>query len=301
MTAVITAELLDYPKCFLGESPRWCERTQALSYIDIALKKLFVLQPSKEQATSMDFDQFVGFAQPSSSCDGSLSYLVGLEDRVVEVDAGRQRVLREVCRVPAQYVREGTRFNDAETSPSGTLYAGYMSNRFREGEVGQYFRITPEGVRDLLPLGLPNGAAWRDESTLYVVDSHAGEVLQVEVHGEGVRGRRAVYRLLPEHWPSGAILDGMAMDQLGRLWVAVSGGGCVLCIDPATSSEVYRLHVPCSKPTACAFGGQQLDLLYITSRNEAPDERGAQGGLYVARAPEGVRGMRAAVPACIII
>jgi sugar lactone lactonase YvrE len=56
------------------------------------------------------------------------------------------------------------------------------------------------------------------------------------------------------------------------VWVALSNGGAVRRYTPqGTFDEVIEL--PTRKVTACAFGGSQLDQLFITTSRE-----GIQGG-----------------------
>ena len=57
----------------------------------------------------------------------------------------------------------------------------------------------------------------------------------------------------------------MAIDAGGRLWIGLWGGGCVICVDPATGRIVERLAVPAELATACAFGGADGEELFVTS------------------------------------
>jgi sugar lactone lactonase YvrE len=87
------------------------------------------------------------------------------------------------------------------------------------------------------------------------VDSKSGTITKYSVAADGCMTMEGVvYTLNRENFPAGSILDGMTIDDQGNLWVVVSGGGCVLCVDPTSGLEVDRVEVPTSKPTACAFG-----------------------------------------------
>ena len=68
------------------------------------------------------------------------------------------------------------------------------------------------------------------------------------------------------------MLDGMTIDSEGMLWVAVSGGGMLIRVDPKKGEQLSVLHIPTTKPTSCTFGGENLDEIYITTRNEEADK-----------------------------
>ncbi|MDB4041513.1 SMP-30/gluconolactonase/LRE family protein, partial [Akkermansiaceae bacterium] len=71
--------------------------------------------------------------------------------------------------------------------------------------------------------------------------------------------------------------DGMAIDENGHLWVAFCHGSCVICYDPASGDELKRVDLPCMETTACAFGGENLDELYVTTgihKSEVEEDAG---------------------------
>ena len=78
------------------------------------------------------------------------------------------------------------------------------------------------------------------------------------------------------------------MDVEGKIWVALWGGWCVARFDPHTGEELARVELPVSQVSACAFGGPNLDELYITSARKNLDHKELSnqplaGGLFKAR------------------
>ncbi len=72
------------------------------------------------------------------------------------------------------------------------------------------------------------------------------------------------------------------------LWVGMWGGWHVVAFDPRTGREVSRLRLPTANVTACAFGGPDLQDLYITTARVglSPDELRGQplaGDLFRVR------------------
>ena len=79
--------------------------------------------------------------------------------------------------------------------------------------------------------------------------------------------------------------DGMTTDAQGRVWIAHWGGACVSCHHPETAQELGRVHLPTSHVTNCAFGGADLQTLFISTARTglSPEQLAAQplaGGLF---------------------
>jgi hypothetical protein len=72
--------------------------------------------------------------------------------------------------------------------------------------------------------------------------------------------------------------NGLTVDCEGGVWVALFGGSAVRRYGPAGTLEEV-LELPVTQVTACAFGGDGLEELYITtSRENLPDEEQPQAG-----------------------
>jgi sugar lactone lactonase YvrE len=52
------------------------------------------------------------------------------------------------------------------------------------------------------------------------------------------------------------------------LWLALWGGGALTRWDPRTGRLLARHSLPVSQVTSCAFGGANLDILYVTSARD---------------------------------
>jgi gluconolactonase len=284
MKAMKKAEVVSAaPRTVLGDSPLWCAVTNSLVYVDILMKTVHNFNPASGNTESMIFNEFVGFAIPStSSTPGKLIVVVGLETKIVEADISRQQILRTLVEVPSKFCSaKGMRFNDAKCSPSGDLFAGYISRHWRDGSRGFLLKYV-QGLgpklhgapgetditailKDVLPMDegihMPNGMAWHGDEFMYIVDTGAGEISRLEFEvpeggGAPLRliDRRCVFKLPEAAVSSGYVLDGMTIDSKGKIWVALTGAGCILRIDPATGNEVFRLHLTHKKPTSCTFG-----------------------------------------------
>jgi len=87
--------------------------------------------------------------------------------------------------------------------------------------------------------------------------------------------------------------DGMTVDGEGCLWIAFWDGGCVRRFSPK-GALLQTIAMPVTRPTSCAFGGPDLDRLYISSASIGLDESALSlqpnaGGLFMVT--PGVQGL----------
>jgi sugar lactone lactonase YvrE len=63
--------------------------------------------------------------------------------------------------------------------------------------------------------------------------------------------------------------DGMTIDTNGNLYVATFGGWTIYKINPTTNKIELEIKMPCEQVTSCAFGGPNLDILFVTTAGQA--------------------------------
>lgn len=165
----------------------------------------------------------------------------------------------------------GLRFSDGTAGPSGHLWIGTVPDGEATGP-GSLLRIGADGVSEMRSgLGFANGIGFTaDGRHLLHIDSDAGALVSIQHDPRsGELGEaRTLYRL-----PEGpGKLDGLAVDDRDRIWVAVFGAGAVLCIDPQ-GRPVDRVTVPVRRVSSCCFGA---DALYITTARVGASARELQ-------------------------
>jgi sugar lactone lactonase YvrE len=85
--------------------------------------------------------------------------------------------------------------------------------------------------------------------------------------------------------------DGAAVDEDGCYWICANDAGLVHRFTPSGKLD-RSLALPVKKPAMCAFGGADLDTLYVTSIRPAATDLSDQplaGGVFALR--PGVRGL----------
>lgn len=108
-----------------------------------------------------------------------------------------------------------------------------------------------------------NGIAWSpDDRTMYFADSPSGMIFayDFDLDGGDIRNRR----VFASTDGLEGLPDGAAVDDDGHYWCALFGGGEIARFDPR-GRLVSTLKIPAKNPTMCAFGGDRLDVLYVTS------------------------------------
>jgi sugar lactone lactonase YvrE len=152
----------------------------------------------------------------------------------------------------------------------GNLYVSHTGTSRRNAQIyapdGRIFHITPDGKCKLFAEGLyqANGLAMRlGESALYVIQSAIDNVLRLEIRPDGKLGTTSVYASNLDGLP-----DGMAFTRSGDLLVVTGMHEIIYRVRPNGRPEIFVEDANAEKlvaPTNPAFGGKDLDELYITN------------------------------------
>jgi L-arabinonolactonase len=185
-----------------------------------------------------------------------------------------------------------TRLNDGRTDRQGRFVAGGMDER-AGAPVSTVCRL--EADLSVTPLfagvSCANSICFSpDGQAMYFADSPARTIRMLDYGAEltpSLATSRVIGRL------ENGLPDGSCVDAEGGLWNAVWEGGRLERWLPDGTLE-RTIGLPVRKPTCCAFGGDALDTLYITTSrlNSTADELAADplAGVLLAIKP-GVRGL----------
>ena len=256
-----------------GEGAVWWEG--ALFYVDIEGHKVWRFDPATGEEQSWDVGQRVGTVVPRES--GGL--VIAGDDGIFFLDpeTGKLTAIAD----PEPDKKPDNRFNDGKCSPDGRFFAGTISLVKKTGDARLY-RLDPDLTlhEAFGPVTNSNGIVWSgDGKTVYYIDTPRREVLAFDYEDGHLRNMRSVVDT--SHIDSSP--DGMTIDSTDNLWVAFCHGGCVACFDPRTGEELRRAEIPALETTSCAFGGANLDELYVTTgiHGKVQEEHG--GRLFVVR------------------
>jgi len=280
-----TLELAADAHATLGEGPVWDAARGALWWVDIPAGLVHRFDPR----TGADRAMPIGSAVGAVALRRGGTLLVACADGLAELDpdGGRLETL-----LPLETGDGRHRCNDGKCDPAGRFWVGRMAVDAEPG-AGALLRVDPDlaVTTRLAGLTIPNGLGWSpDGNRMYFVDSTWGEVREHPY--DTATGSMGEGRALVRFPDDGSVPDGLTVDAEGHLWVARWGAGCVVRVTP-DGAVVDRVDLPVSRVTSCTFGGEDLDVLYVTTArgDDAADlaREPLAGGLFRCR--PGVRGV----------
>jgi D-xylonolactonase len=268
----------------VGEGPVWVEREAALYWVDNKGNRIFRLG-ADGAVTSFDTPFQVCCIAPRAS--GGL--IAGSDRGFAAVDPARGSF--DVIENPEKDI-PGNRFNDGKTDPQGRFWSGTMDNAEKVAS-GSLYRLDADLRWKRMDSGyrVTNGPAFDPtRGRMYHTDSAPGTIYAFDVSENGELSARRVFIQFGE---GDGHPDGMTVDSDGNLWVCFWDGWCLRRISPQ-GDILDRIPMPVQRPTSCAFGGPDLDRLYVTSARLGIDAdslamQPCAGGLFLVEA--GARGI----------
>lgn len=241
----------------LGEGPVWCPREQALYWVDSLAPALHRFEPATGATARWEMPAIIGSAVLRAQGGALVALATGFA--FVDLETGAVTALGD-----PEAGRPGTRFNDGKCDRRGRFWAGTMDLDQRAPK-GALYRLDADGEwhRQARGITVSNGIGWSpDDRTLYHVDSPTRRIFAHDFDAEeGALSGRRVFAEVPER---AGFPDGLCVDSEGFVWCAIYLGGRVERYDPEGRVE-RTLALPVKRVTSCAFGGAELDVLYVTT------------------------------------
>lgn len=244
----------------LGESPIWDEREQALYWVDVrrpAIRRLDHASGHIDTWSMPDLIGSIAFAE-----EGHL--LVALPDRIAMFEPATGKL--DSVASPLARIADH-RFNDGRCDRQGRFWVGTMHNitRAPEGVLYRLDRERGELVTVKSGICIPNSLAWSpDGRTMYFADSLKYAIFAYDFDPNS--GQMSNERTFAETREPG-FPDGSTVDADGYLWNAEFNSSRVVRYAP--DGRVDRvIELPVERPTCCAFGGPDLDILFITTTSQ---------------------------------
>ena len=268
----------------LGEGPLWHPAENALFWVDITGKKIQRFFPASGKSEVVEVPRMVsalGLRQAGG-------FVCAAEDGFHFWSP--QGIRFESIHDPEKG-KQGARFNDGKADRAGRFWAGSMTP---QGASSALYRLDPNLSvhRMVSDITISNGIGWSlDNKTMVYVDSNRLVIYAFDFDlKSGEISRQRDFVRFENH---AGVPDGLTVDGEGFIWCALYDGWKVVRINP-DGNVVDEIHMPVSRPSSVAFGGQNLDELYITSIAEGLSlEENAQqpmaGDLFMVK--PGVRGL----------
>lgn len=167
----------------------------------------------------------------------------------------------------------GTRFNDGRTDRQGRLWSGTMvENPDTATSKGALYCLHNDLTVSVAFGGLqiPNSLCWSaNGKTAYHTDTPSRLIQQYSF--DTIAGQFGPAKHFVKT-ADGCFPDGSIIDADGYLWNAQWGGSQVVRYAPDGRQDLI-VEIPTSQPSCVAFGGQELNLLIVTSAKQGLDKQ----------------------------
>ena len=246
---------------FLGEGPIWHENRQSLFWVDIENMQLFELDLSSNQVKNWQFEHRLGAAL----IDKNNQLILAFQGYLARFNFENEQI-EKLCEIEGEIINN--RPNDGKIGPDGYLWQGTMEVNCEDYK-GSLYRIDNHFniQKKLNNLSVSNGMAWSlNNEYFYHIDSPTQQIKKYKFNaktGEITFEKIAITIPAEIGQP-----DGMSIDNEGMLWIAIWGGFCVKRYNPENGNLLETIKLPAPHITSCAFGGKNMDTLFITSARE---------------------------------
>lgn len=239
------------------EGPVWDKRNSTLYCVNITAHALVTYDVQYKTRQDYVFQDIVSAVYLT---DDEYTVVLSLKDSWIKFNtlSHVQQTISSID-LPAD-----VRFNDGKVSPSGKIYTGsmHLEGVHPTGGLYEYFQGRQQQL--LEGLYISNGMAW-DESQccFYLIDSPLRTIYRFDwdLASDTISNQQVAFVFdEADGYP-----DGMCLDGVGHLWVAMWSGAQVCEVDMVSKTVVSRIHVPSKNVTCCVWGGMGNDTLYITT------------------------------------
>lgn len=244
----------------LGEGPLWSVEEQSLYWVDIHSQRVERFHPASNVHQVFEFDTTItalGFKARGG-------FVVATARGI-----GFMQLSSQTLNIVAQPESDKphNRFNDGAVDSQGRFWAGTMYDgpETNEPTEGRLYRLDLDGSVHIMEIGMTicNGLSWSpDLKTMYFTDTLRRVIYSYDY--DAASGAIDHRRVFVDSSSEGGYPDGMTVDSEGGVWSVRWGGWKITRFDPAGKAE-REIKLPFECPTSCAFGGEGLTELYITS------------------------------------
>jgi sugar lactone lactonase YvrE len=261
----MTATILYPSQCYLGEGPLWHPERKTCFWVDIEEKKFYEYKWQERTVQCRTLEYRVTFIVQ----DKDNNLVLGLEGGIARYDLSTEKL---TWLIDIEKDMDKHRCNDGKVDKMGRLWLGTLHRDFHKG-TGSLYCIDEKLQLTKKQTGftIANGLAWSPDNTvLYFIDSPTNKVKAFR-YDEGTAQTRYDKDVIDIPHDMGSP-DGMAIDEEGMLWIAHWGGSGVYRWDPVTGKLIDKIAVPAPNVSSCAFVGDNLDHLLITTARQDLNE-----------------------------
>lgn len=257
-----------YPSgCVLGESPMWHNERQSCFWVDIEGCMIYEYSLLSKTCSQYQLASRVSLIVKSDVAD---ELILGLQGGVARFNLVTEALSIITADLNADW--KTYRCNDGGCDNMGRLWISTTELKHKTDDGALYCVDQNAKVsKKLDKLSISNGMAWTaDNKRLYHTDSVTGAIKSYfydELTGDLEFERIVVQVPLEKGLP-----DGIALDAEGKLWIALWGGYGVGRFDVNSGQMVDFIDIPAPNVSSCAFVGEALDRMIITTAKKEMTE-----------------------------
>ena len=280
-------EKLDVSPDLLGESPVWDPASRRLFWIDAWRGFVRALHPSSGREESWNAPGRIGSIALMHG-NRILAALRGGGLQQLELDTS---LWTPLAAIPSP--DPDTYLNDGKTDRRGRFVCGSVATNGKP--IGELYRFTAPGRIETLATGirLSNGICFSPSGDrMYFTDtlSRKTQVFPYDPDSGAVGEPSCLFDVNSID----SMADGATVDSDGHLWASMPRTGEIAQISPA-GELIQLIKMPVEFPSCTAFGGDDLDILYVTTIKDSGSGRAVSkhpdGGAVFAITGLGVRGL----------
>lgn len=258
---MIEIECLVEAKDILGEGVIWNAEESALYWCDNLKSNIQRFDPATKAHRVWPMPEEVGsfvFRERGGICAAMKSGFAFIDDLdapaidyIVDPEPDSPRI----------------RMNDGKCDRRGRFWCGSMDANLKD-PLASLYKLEPDLSCHKMDQDIicSNGMAWSpDDKTMYFADTRAESVYAYDYDIDaGIIANKRVF-ISTADMPGRA--DGATVDRDGNYWFAHIHASQILQYD-ARGRLLQAIDLPVFQPTMCTFGGDDLDILYVTSATQ---------------------------------
>lgn len=277
---------LPLPECSLAESPRYAHGKWM--WIDINKRALFwlnqhnLLQAQAENLHTLSLPDQMGCILPTDQAD----ILVGLGRKggwIIQKDVDQNTSATCKLKLAAPFDSGKHRFNDGRADPLGRIWISTLVDARSPATAALYCIENGQSSLKVPELIVGNGLAFTPKGdALFLSDTRHKCIWRFDY--DLASGTLSGKRLINEYSDGTARPDGACFSDDGSYWVAILEG---YRLDRFSEQGEFieSLPIPLAKPTMPCFGGQEGNILLITSAqadSQFPNKPGFENTSLIA-------------------
>ncbi|XP_075730112.1 regucalcin [Rhipicephalus microplus] len=277
-------EVASTRRSLLGEGPHWDERSSTLLFVDCLGQEVVRYDHASGLETQViPTEGHIGNVIPFAEDNRQLALC--MENNLYRLDQSTHEKELLVKMIDSQSPVK-SRLNDGKCDALGRLWTGSMPSTGVQNLIPRKnnFWCYSKGQLEhkLNGVTISNGLTWtNDNRIMFYDDSVPRQIYAFDFDlatGE-IRNRRVLvdFNKTPGFQGLG-LPDGMTIDLNDKIWMACFEGSAVVQIDPETAKILTKIDFPAKYTTSCCFGGDNYDVLYVTTGCFRPDAKSPEDG-----------------------